>query len=344
MHNTTRAPRRRLVAFVIAAGVLVVGAACGGSSSSSKSAKSNGSTTTSAASNTAALDVQIRSWFAADDTNHDGRISQTERDAVVTADFHQMDLNQDGAVSMDDVNLDVTNMKAGPKPTGTINDQIPADADNNGRIDLAEYKAFVDKQAAAMDINKDGFYSVEEVLQFDHVGQSKTPAVTTTTAGVLGTGSSLLIFGALGALVFALSRRPRVVVPLLLAAAVVVAPFFEATASASAVYNSTGHGNSYGITFICGTFCNNQWTIPDTQSRSRPGKSGVYTVTDPVAGCETDHQGSVTDHGYSVLGSTGANASDLKWDDYNNDNTRTGGVDPIQLGPYKPGPGVYTFC
>ncbi|MBV9003132.1 MAG: hypothetical protein JOZ98_17655 [Solirubrobacterales bacterium] len=94
-----------------------------------------------------------------------------------------------------------------------------------------------------------------------------------------------------------------------------------APAQASAVYNNTSR--EYGMIFDCGFFCSQEFRVPSNQSWGWPGEAGTYRIADLAGvGCETgDGQVGVPDHGYSVLRSTGASATDIVWDDYNADNS-----------------------
>ena len=89
--------------------------------------------------------------------------------------------------------------------------------------------------------------------------------------------------------------------------------------------------------FDCGFFCSQEFRVPSNQSWGWPGEAGTYRIADLAGvGCETgDGQVGVPDHGYSVLRSTGASATDIVWDDYNADNSviaKGVGIDLIPFG------------
>lgn len=318
-------PRIPTIALLTLAAIALLGAACGSSKSSSKAA----STTTTTATAKAMTD-QMTAWFTAADTNHDGHIDSSEADAVITSDFNAMDLNHDGVITMDDISVDVAQMKGVPAPPGPINTELPADKDNNGRIDLNEYKQYALQESAPLDPSKAGGVTLEEGIKVRVPGQAA--AITPTTSGVLDGSGGGVAFLALGALAYALWRRPRITAPALLVIALVAGPLASAPALASAVYNQTGHGQTYSIDFTCGFFCGNHWDIPDGQSRSRPGRSGQYYLAQVCENTGADGQGNTTDHGWSIMSSTNAGGTGLQWTDYGNDGAKTGGANPILKG------------
>jgi hypothetical protein len=322
-----RRPRIPTIALLTVAAIALLGAACGSSKSSSKAAST---TTTATAATAKAMTDQVTTWFTAADTNHDGRIDQSEADAVITSDFHAMDLNHDDVITMDDITIDVANMKGVPAPPGPISTELPADKDNNGRIDLSEYKQYALEESAPLDPSKDGGVTFDEAVKVRVPGQ--VAATTSTTSGVLDGSGGAVAFLLLGALAYALWRRPRITAPALLVVALLAGPLASAPAIASAVYNQTGHGQTYSIDFTCGIFCGNHWDIPDGQGRSRPGRSGMYTVEQLCENTGADGQSNTTDHGWSVLGSTNAGGTGLQWTDYGNDGAKTGGANPIVKG------------
>lgn len=304
---------RRATALIIAAvGVTFLLGACGGGGS-----KTASSTTApkAAAARLVLPEGFLRHSFDKADANHDGFVTASEKDAMVNADYAAMDVNHDGAVTVDDIKTEVAASKAKPGADKALDQHLSFDFDHNGRIDLAEYQRHVTERFGSMDANNDQKYTWQEVLAF-YTRKGSRPATTTTKAGVFSDWMAALVL-----VPFALGGRLRRAAVVAGTIAVVVVAM-AVPAGASAVYNDANQ--AYEISFSCGIFCGNQWNVTNQSPNnwdSYPGESGMYYVNqDPNVGCEVtseDNQASVTDHGWSVLNSTGSSQTDLSWSDFN---------------------------
>ena len=132
------------------------------------------------------------------------------------------------------------------------------------------------------------------------------------------------------------SRARRRLAVLLGVALSVGAPLqFTPAAHASAIYNSSESGlpNPAYVRFVCGFVCSNDFTIPVGQSKSRPGKGGVFwggpSPTNWGIGhtaCEElyDNQNNkLTDHGWAELHDP-AGGNNFTWHIFNDSRANTG--------------------
>jgi Ca2+-binding EF-hand superfamily protein len=295
---------RRRVAWVLVGAGLLLGA-CGGS------AKKAASTSTTAKTSTAHLAVPgtfLRESFDKSDSNHDGVISAAEKDATVKADYASMDVNHDGAVTVDDI-------KSQPPPGVKSPDQpldryLEFDYDHNGRIDSAEYERHVKERFGSMHTSREGNITWPDVVAF-YTSRPTKPATPTTRSDIAGGGAALLIAP------FFVSRRLRRAA----IAAGVVGTVLLSTATparASMVYNQIST-LQVRIAFSCGVLCGGVQVYGAGTSGGYPN-AGIYYVDDYFFGCENpavDGQIGVSVLGASVLQITpNGQGGQFFWTDY----------------------------
>lgn len=105
-----------------------------------------------------------RDMAKAADTNGDGLISKAEHDAMTEKRFSRMDMNSDGVLNQTDRDLKKAEMDEMKKKgqERRAEQGMRADANGDGSIDLAEFKAQSDEMFARMDSNSDGSVSEDE--------------------------------------------------------------------------------------------------------------------------------------------------------------------------------------
>jgi hypothetical protein len=113
---------------------------------------------------------------------------------------------------------------------------------------------------------------------------------------------------------------------------------FAGQASGSAFYNQTGSDgpNPAKVYFSCGTFCNNNFSIPSGGGASRPGKAGSFYLTNQGGftgqgqeACQLNSE-SVQDHGWGVIQ---YQSGTYEWAVYGNDQDAVSGSPfPVKFG------------
>jgi len=108
--------------------------------------------------------------------------SQTKGEAETRAEmlFNRLDLNDDGAVTQDEVDQFAKAMDAQTGGDTNITARIArrmadADADHDGKITLAEAKASADRRFDAADANHDGTVTPEEREAIRAAAQAQAP-------------------------------------------------------------------------------------------------------------------------------------------------------------------------
>lgn len=104
--------------------------------------------------------------FAEADVNNDGRLSRLEFDAVRESLFARVDANDDDRLTLQELrNLRPEDApRARQRPT---RDQIAKlraiDRNGNRAVDIGEFRALGDQRFAALDRNRDGFITRDEM-------------------------------------------------------------------------------------------------------------------------------------------------------------------------------------
>jgi len=188
-HPARRTPR----ATTLALAVVALLAACGGSSKDEPpplpptQVSPNGEPLVSGGPHTA-CDIALGQWFDAADTNHDGGLDPTEFKADARRWFDEMDLNHDGTVTPDELTTlrlklmpyepppretrkrESSNMMSwfSDRPRRNVNDRpdpvMSADVNLDNRVSWAEFDAQAARTFVALDANRDGRVSKDEVL------------------------------------------------------------------------------------------------------------------------------------------------------------------------------------
>jgi len=103
----------------------------------------------------------IQDDFKAGDKNGDGRIQDTELDAMIEEDFTASDLDKDGEITEKDVQKELG------KDADATASLAQMDINKNGRVPLEEYTQHVERDfMTTMDTNKDGNLDPPEVAKF----------------------------------------------------------------------------------------------------------------------------------------------------------------------------------
>ncbi|WP_417432169.1 EF-hand domain-containing protein [Kiloniella sp.] len=100
-----------------------------------------------------------KNHFEKADTNGDGQITQQEIANVQATKFSQTDLNNDGSISLPEMQEAVARRIA----ERTKNKFSKMDADNSGGISTEEFNARIDKMIKRLDHNNDGVIDKKEI-------------------------------------------------------------------------------------------------------------------------------------------------------------------------------------
>lgn len=114
--------------------------------------------------------ARARTQFREVDGDRNGSVDDREFRAEVRRDFRDMDLNGNGLVTQRDIDIDVrggARFRGRKLPTPKLRQSLPYDANNDGRITLAEYERHVRRNIAArIDRNNDGRWSEAELVRY----------------------------------------------------------------------------------------------------------------------------------------------------------------------------------
>ncbi len=122
------------------------------------------------------------------------------------------------------------------------------------------------------------------------------------------------------------AKLKRVALPFFLAAVFIVSTQLASTAQAMCVYNNMDV--QMEVTFDCGIFCSNNWTIDPNGYNCRPSEAGTVLLGPGCGegGCLYYASIDVDAHGYVVLSGTGGAGSTRSMCAFHEDDSLAGCV------------------
>lgn len=153
-------PVQRWAVPVAGAVVLLVALMVAGLTSASPNAE------TAASGGCKGLAKSVKKDFAKLDADKSKTVDLIEAKRDIGADFKDMDLNRNGVVSVQDVQLEL-DRTGGGQANRPLEKYLPFDSNGNGKITKKEYVAKVRKRMfRPMDANEDAIVTVKEAIAF----------------------------------------------------------------------------------------------------------------------------------------------------------------------------------
>ena len=110
---------------------------------------------------------RLTAHFNEADTNDDGVLSVAEIDAEIATDFENIDYNNDGAVTIEDIHNEEQGLPDGVELNPDLSHHLPYDQNSDDTISSEEYRSHIESELLAeMDSNSDDRISFAEYSAF----------------------------------------------------------------------------------------------------------------------------------------------------------------------------------
>ncbi len=108
-------------------------------------------------------------YFGAADTDQNSVLEQAEIDAVLSTMFGTMDYNNDGSITLEDVNNPDQGAPEGTTTSTNLSHHLPYDANADGTITPDEHRAYLHASVIGkIDTNRDGQLTLAEYRAFNN--------------------------------------------------------------------------------------------------------------------------------------------------------------------------------